>query len=191
MTARGYRSYGETMVPPFLPGAGPGAVATGPSGGGMGGPNVGGSGNGPIVRFLPDQEPIPTSQQVNTFGQATSTVAETGIEITGAQLVLPSGIIARIASVSFYVTNLLDTSILSFTVTINNAPVQGFSNVGIFPGVASRVSVGFDCYILTPSGATVEVFYTNGDGGSYIVGAALSGWQWSEADGVRWITSGT
>lgn len=79
---------------------------------------------------------------------------------------------------------------MRFSVFQNRTPVQGFTNVRIFPGVAARVAVQFDTYIRVPNGQLLEVSFSNNDGGAYTVGAALSGWVWPEAAGRQWMERG-
>lgn len=180
-----------TRIPPY--GAPPGARVV--PGGGGGGSSIPApplaSQGGPVIRYPPDVFPIPSAQEINTEGQAATVVAEANIELVGARIQLPQGSLGRLASIVLYVANLGAGSILSFTITINGGAVQGYTNVPIFPGATARLGVGYQPYIRIPSGALVQAFYTNADGGAYTVGVALSGWQWSQQDGDRWLASGT
>lgn len=179
-----------TRVPPYRPGSG-----------GSGGSGGGGSAvptaplapaGGPVIRYPPDVFPIPSAQEFNAFGQANTAAIQANVELVLTPLlVLPVGMVARIANIVLYVANLGAGSVLSFTITINGAPIQGYSNVPIFPGATARLGVGFTTYVDVPANGTVQAFFTNGDGGAYTVGVAISGWQWSQQDGDRWLTQGT
>lgn len=183
--------YGGGLSGPYLPGVGGGG-----GGGGYGGvgaappPTVGQGGTGPVVRFLPDWIPIPSSIEFNTLGQAASVAVENNVELAAAGFTLAATQLARIASVNLFVVNLTASSQLSFTIRINGANVDGWTNVAVFPGNTARLADNFGSYIRCPMGAKVQVFYTNADGGTYTVGAALSGWKWLDADGKRWLEQG-
>ena len=179
---------------PFMPSFDP--VQIGARGGNFGGgaPMGGGAavgGSGPIVRFLPEERPIPTAQEFNLLGQQTTVAVQANQPLVGATLTLPSGFVARVAAVVLYVAGLGAGSQLSFSLTVNDGAVQGWTNVAIFPGAAARVSEGYDAHILVPNTGVVEAFFTNADGGAYTVGVQISGWQWAEQDGKRWVEQGT
>lgn len=149
-----------------------------------------GAGAGPLVRFMPSYFPVPSAQEFNEFGSKATAAVESMVELTAAKLVLQSGMRARIASVVFYVMNLLATSNITFTLQINGVSVPGYNVVPIFPGAASRVSSGGDSFINVPDGSTVQAFYSNGDGGTYTVGVQYTGWLWTAAAGDRWVEQG-
>ena len=136
-----------------------------------------------MTLFLPEERPIPGATIFNTGNSKGTVAAEANILIPNAGIVIPQGSIARLDSVNFYVDNLLASSNISFTVLQNGAPIQGLTNVFIFPGVAARVAENFSLFVRITNGATLTVTYTNTDGGSYTVGASLSGWFWPESLG--------
>jgi hypothetical protein len=148
----------------------------------------------PIQRVItlrqPEAEPIPLASMFNTLNFKTTVAVEAGINIPGCEFVCPKGYVGRLDSVLFGVANLLLSSVVTFTVTLNGAPLAGLSAVGIFPGVAARVTNTFTCFIRLPVGAQLAVVYTNTDGGTYTVGAGLSGWMWPEAAGASWMQVG-
>lgn len=181
---------GATQVsPPFGFGAGEGVVPVpSPIARGVGGERLA------IPRalyvFPPEIYPIPEAQIFNPLGSTDTTVAETRA-IPGASVKINAGFSGIIRGVVFYVDNILTTSVLSFSVLVDGVAAQGFGNVVIFPRNAPSVSNSFDAFIRVPQNAQlVTVTFTNGDGGSYKVGAALSGWQWPTSSGDRWISTG-
>lgn len=180
--------------PLYEPGSGPSPGGAGfPSGGG-GGPS-GPTGPATLPRYIallpPWEYPIPGHQEFNTLGSHASTGAETDTAITDAEFDVPANMVARITGIIFYVTNLLTTSNLTFTVRINNGPVQGYNNVFIFPRAASSVSNAFDSYVDVPTGAKLTVTFSNLDGGTYGIGAGLSGYYWPEVAGKAWLAYGS
>lgn len=166
--------YGGPLGAPYIPGVGGGG---GGFSGGASAPTVAQGGAGPVVRFLPDWVPIPSSIEFNTLGQRASTLIESDVELVSAGFTLNPSQLARIASVNLFVVNLTATSQLSFTIKINGGGVDGWTSVAVFPGTTARLAENFGSYIRVPAGGKVQVFYTNADGGSYTVGAALSGWK--------------
>lgn len=140
--------------------------------------------------FLPEERPIPSAIVFNTLGFATTAIVQTNVFLANAAFDLPDGWLGRIDSVTFYVANLLLASNITFTVFQNRTPVQGLANVPVFPGVSARVAENLEVYIRVPNGQLLEVAFNNNDGGTYTVGAALSGWIWPEQDGRRWVQRG-
>lgn len=144
-----------------------------------------------IQLFLPEERPIPSAIVFETLDSAATAVVQANVfNLPAANFQVPDGFLGRISGISFYVDNLLTTSDIRFTVWQNRQPVQGFSGVRIFPGAAARVANQFDTYIRVPAGQLLEVSFTNNDGGSYIVGAALSGWIWPQSAGKLWLQRG-
>lgn len=151
--------------------------------------------------FLPEDHPIPDSQEFNVTGSKSTSAVEAGIPIVIAPQVgpnagfveLPAGNIGRISSVLFSITDMLTTTDVTFTLRINGAPVPGYAGYKITPRVSPYVSNSFDdpsCRILLRNGDKINVVYTNTDGGTYVVGCAITGWFWPEASGKRWLALG-
>lgn len=151
---------------------------------------VASGGVGPVVRFLPEWVPIPTASEFNSLGQNPSAAIESGVLLAGANVQLAPGERGRIASVNLFVTNLTQTSQLTFTVFINGVPLDGWTNVGVFPGTTARLSENFGAFIRIPLGGLAQIRYSNADGGAYTVGAAFSGWKWADSDGKRYLEQG-
>lgn len=134
--------------------------------------------------------PIPDSQDLNVMGTAATIAAEVKTEIAGCASVLAAGNIGVLRSFTVYITNMLATTNVTFTLAVNGGPVPGFGNIRMFPRVASSLSNAFDCVIHLPVSATLQVFFTNADGGTYAIGASYSGWQHPESSAKRWAARG-
>lgn len=144
---------------------------------------------------LPENVPIPGAQLFNPLGKATSTVAETnkpivGPGVGGALLVIPANSIARIDGVVLYVQGLQTTSDLAISLFDGQAPIPGLAPLGIFPGLVALFSLAIECKYITSPGATITATYNNNDGGSYLIGVAVSGWQYTLASAQRWTSQG-
>jgi hypothetical protein len=85
---------------------------------------------------------------------------------------------------------MLATTVVTYTLKINGAPVGGYSGLSIFPRVAPSISNSFDSFIRVPSGGKITASYTNTDGGTYVLGFAVSGWFWPEVSGTNWLKQG-
>lgn len=151
--------------------------------------------------FLPEDAPIPDATEFNASGTTTTAVAQANIAIalspavgdTAGQVRLPQGNVGRISSVIISITDMLPTTVVTFTLRINSAPVPGYANIAMTPRTAPYVSNTFSapaCRILIPQGGQISAVFTNTDGGSYVVGMVVGGWFWPDASGKRWIRVG-
>lgn len=151
--------------------------------------------------FLPEDNPIPEAVEFNPAGSASTVAIEVGTAIslapqvgaTAGFVTLPQNNVGRIAGVIFSITNMLTTTNVTFTLTINGGPVPGYSGVTITPRISSFVEAEFSepgCRILVPNAAKIGVIFSNLDGGAYTVGASISGWYWPEPSGKRWVKLG-
>lgn len=135
--------------------------------------------------YLPDIYPIPGASEFNILVTKSTTVAETAD--IGLTLDVPANNIGIIRSVTISVSDMLTTTVVSWTVQVNGAPAQGYFGLSMYPRVSPFVSNAFDSFIHIPQGGKVRVQYTNTDGGSYTVGASIGGWFWPESLGRQWI----
>jgi hypothetical protein len=150
--------------------------------------------------YMPEVYPIPDATEFNPQGSQATAAVETGqINLTPATGVenVPTGIIQLprnnvgiIRGFSISITNMLTTTDLSWSLLINGAPAGGYGTLKLFPRASSFVGNSFDCFIRVPTGAQISVVYRNTDGGTYVIGASVSGWYWSEASGNRWLQQG-
>ncbi len=139
--------------------------------------------------WQPEIFPIPGAQEFNNTVNKSTVAPETNTDF-GLSIQLPPYNIGIIRSVSIYITNMLATTNVTYTLNINNAPVGGYSGLSIFPRVAPSISNSFDSFIRVPQGAKITASFTNTDGGTYVVGFAVSGWFWPQEIGNQWIRQG-
>lgn len=140
---------------------------------------------------LPEVYPLPEATSFNPLGSKATAAIETNIAIPGASVVIPSGMRAVVVGVSLYISNMLATTNVSFTVLVNGVAASGYAGIGLFPAAQALAQNSFDVPIRVLGPATVQVVYTNTDGGSYTVGASLSGWYWANTSDQRYKTTGS
>ena len=144
--------------------------------------------------YLPEVFPIPSAVEFNLLGQAPTTAAgQVAIPWNnqpGGIYTVPPNTFGVIRSVSFFITDMLTTTNVSFSIIINTAQVQGYSQITIFPRTAPFVGNGFDSMVRFTGPADIQAIAVNVDGGTYEVGAAVSGWYWTTAADATWRTTG-
>lgn len=141
--------------------------------------------------YLPEVFPIPAATEFNVVVSKGTSAVETNIDI-GLLVSLPQNNVGILRGVSIYINNMLTTTNVTWTVTFNGAPVPGYNNLSIFPRAAPSVANTFDSFVRIPQGnpMLLKVQYSNNDGGTYTIGAALSGWFWPITLGNLWIAQG-
>lgn len=110
---------------------------------------------------------------------AGAAVGTTPAAIPGAVFVVPAGNVGVIRSVVFLVNNLLMTSQVSFTLTLNAAAVEGWANIPVLPRVAASVSTSFgpeETAIPVPESNAIAVSVRVLDGAVYQVSTIIHGW---------------
>lgn len=167
----------SVVVPPNLRGPGGGAPAT-------------------LSRMLdiplPDLFPIPDAHEFNIEADVSSVAVENNITITGLTVDIPQGYLAIVRGVSIYISNMLATTNVLYTVLTQGpgtAPA-GYQNLRMFPRVAPFVGNTFDSMIRLVGPKTLTMIYSNLDGGTYQIGGAFSGWLWNVASDTRWKNAG-
>jgi hypothetical protein len=154
---------------------------------GSGGPGI----DRALQIYLPEIFPIPAATEFNTLLTKATVAAETNTDF-GILIDVPDNNIAIIRGVSLFITNMLTTTQITWTLLTNNGPVGGYSNLFIFPRTAPFVSNAFDSFIRVDNGQIVRAQFTNPatDGGSYTLGIAVSGWWWPKTLGDLWMRTG-
>lgn len=145
---------------------------------------------------LPEVFPIPSAHEFNPLGSVNSAaVSANPIEIVGGQgttlLNVPDGNIGIIRGVNLYITDMLTTTNVVWSVTVEGASPQGFDRISIFPRVAPFVSNSFDAAIRFTGPARIVMTFQNLDGGTYVIGGSYSGWYWPTAADAQWRRFGT
>lgn len=140
---------------------------------------------------LPWLTPMPGAQQFNQEADVASAIVQTAT-FAGLDINVPQGYRCRISSVSTYIDNMLTTTNVTWSVLVNGAPssVAGFQNLKMFPRAAPFVGNTFDAFLLISGPADITVQFSNNDGGTYIIGTALSGWIWNIALEAQWKNNG-
>lgn len=139
--------------------------------------------------YLPEVYPIPSAVEFNTSVSKATAAAETNIDI-GLTVQLPESNIGIVRGVTIEITDMLTTTNVTWSMLFNGAPVPGYNNLSIFPRSAPFVSNAFDSFVRVPQGVKITFNYTNTDGGTYTIGAAVSGWFWPQSLGNLWVQHG-
>lgn len=139
---------------------------------------------------LPWVMPIPDSQEIAVLGyEDTTGVGDTGT-IANTEYTLGQGNIGVLRSFSVYIDDMTTATDVTFSLRINGAPAPGYGAIKMFPRLAASVSNSFDCMLILPVKAKVEVVFLNTDGGAYKVGAGFNGWEHPELSARRWMLQG-
>lgn len=139
--------------------------------------------------YLPEVYPIPSATEFNLLATKATVAVEAGTDI-GLTLDLAANNIGIIRGVNIFISDMLNTTNVTWTVTVAGGPAPGYNNLAIFPRTSPFVGNSFDSFIRLPQGAKVRVTFSNTDGGSYTVGASLSGWSWPTTLGDLWTKKG-
>lgn len=139
---------------------------------------------------LPEVFPVPDAKEFNPLGSANTAAIQSNVAITGASFDVPVSNYYRVTSFTIYITNMLVTTNVQYSLLWNGQPVAGFQNLIMYPRAAPFVSNGFDCFIRGIGAGTLSVSFNNVDGGAYTVGASFSGWFWPVTSDSRWKASG-
>lgn len=165
-----------------------GGVGSGGGGGGWSGtgPGVGGaaSPSEPIQRIhtVPpwfDVRP-PSAREIGPLRalQAGFTAANTPAVLPFA-FTLPSARTGAIKSFGIQASNLLLTSQIFWTIFFNEIPVQGFTDVSLYPAAAVVSGLNWEpseVNLIVPEASVITVGVNVLDGGTYQLGAELHGW---------------
>lgn len=135
---------------------------------------------------LPEVLPIPDAHEFNPVGSLATAAISGPTDIPGTILAIPQGNIGVIRGVTLYISNMLTTTNVVWSLFVNGLIPAGYSNLSIFPRSAPFVSNGFDSMIRFDAEANIKIVFSNLDGGTYVVGASYSGWFWPKASDDRW-----
>lgn len=140
---------------------------------------------------LPEVFPLPDAQLFNSELQQTTNAPQVlfSLPFTPAVAIL-AGYYAVVTSFTIYVQNMLSTTNVLFTLLYNGNPVQGYNGLTMFPGASPRIANTFDAPIRLTGAGALTVTIQNVDGGTYLVGASISGWQWPISSDRRWKQAG-
>lgn len=133
-----------------------------------------------ITRQVPE-EAAPSGSTPFTSNDSAATNAAGVVLLPNASVTIDAGNYGVLKAVDFFVTPYTLASVVTFALLVNGSPVRGFEAIGFMPAAIALASRGFDLSLQLPQGATVAVQARNVDGGAYVVGCQLYGWQWPVA----------
>lgn len=142
---------------------------------------------------LPETQPIPDAHEFSPLGQVGTNVANAvlPIEIPGTLTEIPSDSMGVIRGFTLYISDMLTTTNVTWSLMINGASPQGYNQVTMFPRGAPFVSNAIGELVRFNGPARISVVFNNIDGGTYVVGASYSGWYWPTASDARWKRIGS
>lgn len=140
-----------------------------------------------VLRFPPQQYPIPDARGFTLFDQVDTVGVNQLLTPAGLVIAMPVGYTGVVRSITIDVNDIAATTDLRYSLRIGGTPVPGYDSLRHFPRVAASVSRDFDAYIVIPDGRTLDVLVTNVDGGAHKVGGSITGWSWPTTSGKRWI----
>lgn len=97
---------------------------------------------------------------------------------------LPPNMVGVVDQLTLLIDGILITTVVQFSLLINNAVVPGFNNLVILPrNGATFVTMGLGPFlrISVPVGGVVTAQAVDVDGGAYTVGIQARGWFWPSA----------
>lgn len=138
---------------------------------------------GALTRLPASFVPPPEAIDFRAGGNNSVTGPATTAAIANSAVNIPRGTVGYIRSVTFNINNMIATTVVSFSVLLNGAPISGWNNISIFPRVAASVSVSFtpdETFIKISDGGTISLQVTVTDGGTYVLGGNFHGWHFSK-----------
>lgn len=134
--------------------------------------------------------PIPGSKFFNILGQANT--AAPGVVALPATLKFPVDAtdMCVVNSVQLFCTNVLTSTVITYSLLYNNQALTGFGGIGIFARVASSITDSFDPILVLEGPGELNVTISNGDGGVYAVGMSYGGFTLNKEAARRWDEQG-
>ena len=122
--------------------------------------------------------PDPVARRLVSQLSATLTAGGTAVVAT---VQLNASEIAVIADVEIGINNMLTTTVATWAIRFNGSPVQ-FGPLSLIPRAAAYAGDAWSGLGLpVPIGTqTVDILATVVDAGTYLVGASLTGWAWTQ-----------
>ena len=143
----------------------------------------------PLTRniFPPWVYKLPMSKDYNQNLFSSILAAGAGSVVTPVSFTLPKTYVGWEQIFGIYVLTPTALTDITFSLQINDAPVEGWDNVRIPPGVANFVVQNFsDLQVKVPNGGRVSVVVTNNSAaGPWTVGAKIAGWYHPELEEQR------
>lgn len=133
----------------------------------------------PLVRniYPPWIYKLPMSVDFNENNFSTALAGVIGTTVIPVTFSVPATFVGYIQIFGIYILNPTASQDVTFTLRINQGPVQGWDNIQFPPGVANFVVQNFgDLQVRLPDGATVDVLVTNNSANAWTIGAKIAGW---------------
>lgn len=141
-----------------------------------------------VVEFSPRIYASAGSQQFSTQGVVSVGPGPVTVVIAAA-FRIPTNSVGIVRELTWDANDTLASSLIFFTLRFNQGPVQGYARYQMFPSAAARQSVGFGAvstFIDMPAGASIDVIANVQDAGTYLLGANVRGWYFSQDIAARY-----
>jgi hypothetical protein len=124
------------------------------------------------------------SQDFNVNNFSATLAAGVGQTVVPVRFALPGQMKGYVQIFGIYVLSPTNNTAISFSLRVNDAPVQGWDDVRNPPGVANFIVQNFaDLQVEVGAAVELSVVATNLNAfGPWTVGAKIAGWYHSEAD---------
>lgn len=139
---------------------------------------------------MPEVYPIPDAHEFNALGSIVSPGVSVNTAITGCTFDIPENSLAIIRGVNIFITNMLATTNILWSLTRDGAPLPGYQGISMFPRASAFVGNGFDSFLRVRGKCTIAMIFSNVDGAAYTIGGGFSGWFWPETSDARWRAAG-
>ena len=143
----------------------------------------------PLVRnvYPPWVYKLPMSRDFNQNNFAAALAAGAGAVIVPVQFQTTPTFVGYVQTFGIYVLSPTALTDVIFTLRIAQAPVEGFDNIRLPPGVANFFVRTFgDLQVRIPNGALVDAIVTNQSAaGPWTVGTQIAGWTHPETEERR------
>lgn len=137
----------------------------------------------------PYDAPIPDASPFVLASGAVATAAVETKQPAGLILDLTADEVARIDSVTIYITGLLATTNVVYKLLADTAPI--YPGLSFFPRAATAAGDNYPVFLRVGAGRIISMDIQNVDGGSYTVGAIITGWKFTKLAGERYVEYGS
>jgi hypothetical protein len=137
-----------------------------------------------IVAYPPYERAGPDSVPLVLQGDAALNGVGNAVDPVALQVQLPANRRARIASFGQFLDGPLSSTIVQWTLFINDVPVPGLAGISVLGRAAGSLARDLDVFVLVPAGARIRVRITDVDGAPIRAGATLGGWTYLSQEGA-------
>jgi hypothetical protein len=134
----------------------------------------------------PWENPYPFSYQFNRNVFNSALAGAAGATVIPVTFTLPETYMGWLNWFGIYILSNTINQDITFTLRVNDGPVEGYDNWQFPPGAANFVVQNITGVSLKlPVGARVDVLVTNNNANAFTVGAKIAGWYHSEIEENR------